>query len=130
MAYFAHRINDVILSYSPRSICVKLVEDCLKHTVVQKLLHVQSCNQELSVVYFAVTLVIYFIYNMVNLVIWNVDVTVLNRFFKLAGIYQPSAVLIDLGKLFSELFNLVLVGHFDEHVHSSLLQLTDSLKGL
>ena len=130
MAYFAHRIDDVVLGDCSWSICVKLVEDCLKHTVVQELLHVQGRNQELSVVYFAVTLVVYFVYNLINLFVWNVDVTCLNRVFKLTGIYQPSTVLIDLNELFSELFNLVLVSHFNKHVHGSLFQLAHSLKGL
>ena len=128
MAYFTHRIDDVVLGDCPRTICVKLVEDCLQHTVVQKLLHVQGRHQELSVVYFAIPLVVYFVYNLINLIVWNIDVTCLNRIFKLTGIYQPSAVLIDLNEFFSELFNLLLVSHFDEHIHSRLLQLADSLK--
>jgi hypothetical protein len=75
MPDFAHRVDDVVFSDCTRTICVKLVEDSLKHPVIQKLFHVQSGYQELSVIYLTVALIVYFVYYLINLVVRYSDVT-------------------------------------------------------
>ena len=130
VAYFAHGIDDVVLSNCAGAICVKLVEYCQEHPVVQKLFHIQSCNKELSVIYFAVALVIHFVYYLVYFLIRDVDVTCLNSILELSSIYQTCTVFIDGNEFFSQLFNLALIRHLYQHIHSCLLQLTDTLKRL
>ena len=80
ISYFAHGVYNVVLSYRARPIRVKLVEDSLKHPVVQERLNVQSCHDELSVVYLTIALVVHFIYYLVDLLVRDVNVTCLNRF--------------------------------------------------
>lgn len=40
MAYFAHRIYNIILGDGARPICIKLVEDGLEHAIIQELFYV------------------------------------------------------------------------------------------
>lgn len=82
MAYLAHSIDYIILRNGAASISVELVEDCLQHSVIQELLHIQSRHQELRVVYFFVALVIHLVYYLLNLFVRDVDVTRLDCFFK------------------------------------------------
>lgn len=130
MAYFAHRIDYIVLGYCARTICVKLVEDCLEHSVVQELLHVQGRHYEFCVVYLPVPLVVHLVYYLVDLLVRDVNVTCLDSFFKLAGIYQPCSILIDLNEFFPEFLNLVLVSHLHEHIHCSFLKFAHSFERL
>jgi len=130
VAYFTHGVDDIILSDCARPICIKLVENGLKHSVVQKLLNVQGRHDKFCVINFSISLIVYLIYYLVDFVVRNINVGSLNSNFKLRSINEPSTILINGSELLPKLLDLILVGHFDQHIHGRFLKLTNPLERL
>ena len=60
MTHLVHRGHDVFLRNLSCAVGVELVEESLKRVVVEELFHVESCNEEFTVVDFAVAKVVDF----------------------------------------------------------------------
>ena len=73
-----HGCDDVLLSNNARTVSVKLAENSLQLVVVEELLDVEGGHQELSVVDLFVTEIVHFVDDVIDLLIWDVDVTCLD----------------------------------------------------
>lgn len=58
----------------------------------------------------------------INLSVGNIDLALFNGLLELISIDHMSTVFINSFKVFFKIFNLSLVGHFDKHICSGLLQ--------
>lgn len=92
--------------------------------------YVQSSHKELGVIYLAISLVVHLIDDRLNFFIWYVNITSHNCLFKFLGTQETSSINIDGCEFFFEVFNLVLVSHLHEDIHSSFFELANTLKRL
>ena len=101
VANFIHGCNDVFFSDNSWAICIKLIENCLKHVVIQETLDIKSCNQEFSIIDFSITKIVYLTNNLFNLFIWDINVWFLNGCFQFLSINHSSTIFINFGEFAS-----------------------------
>ena len=117
VAYFVHGCHYVLGRDMSRTVRVELIENCLQLVIVHEGLHVQRRHQELRVVDLIIAKVVDLCDDLVYLIIGHVEVRLHERRSQLLGVQHARLVLVELVELRTQLLDLLLIGHFDEHVH-------------
>lgn len=128
MTHLLHGSNNVVFRDDSTVVRVELLKKRLHHVVVQELLHVQGCYQELRVVDFLVSEIVHFIYYFVYFSVGNINVALLHGSFEFLYVDESCSVKIKLLEFFSEFVYFSGVSHLNEHVHGSLLQFALALE--
>lgn len=77
-----------------------------------------------------ISLIVNLVNDLLNLFVWNIDVTLLDSLLQLLGADQPCTILIYSMEFLSQIFDLALVSHLNEHIHSCFFKFTYTFKRL
>lgn len=128
VAYLVHRRHNVRPGDLATAIGVKLAENSLDSALIQKGLDVHSRHHEFGVVDLVVAHIVDLSNDLVNLLVRNVNLTLLHSKSKLRRVDQPGSVFVDFYELLFQHLDLVLVSHFYKHVHCSFLEFADTFE--
>lgn len=83
LANFTHRSYDIQLCYTPAPIAIKCREEGYQKLIRQLFFHINSCHQEFGEIDFAIARKIYFVNNVLNLIVLKTDFERLKSLFQL-----------------------------------------------
>jgi hypothetical protein len=121
MPNFIHSGDDVVLGNEARAVSVELIEESLQLVLVEEGLHIESRCQELRVVNFLIAVIVNLVNNSIHFFLGDGQVAVLDCNAQFFQINKASPIFINLLEFFTQLENLILVSHFNQHVHCSFL---------
>lgn len=113
MTKFLHCIHYILSCYFSRGICVKLFKDSYEALLSQYALDLDGGREEFGIVDHLITVIVDFIYYLFKLFVANFDVCLIECILQLSRSDISRLVFIYLHENFSQILNVLVVGHLN-----------------